>query len=142
MTIFFSFVVYYLLFLTYTCEFAGDRIISRGIYKNMAIYCGNRKFIVRALVDTGNRLVDRGSGAPVCIISLTVFLAMFPAELPEGHFINYSTISGGGRKIFVFAPEKLEIVGGKVTVNVRLGVAMEEFGSVTKYEALLNMGVL
>ena len=142
MVIFVSFVVYYLLFLTYTQEFTADRIVSRGICKNIVIHYGTKKFIIRALVDTGNRLVDRASGAPVCIISLTVFLAMFPAGLPEGYFINYSTVSNTGQKMFVFAPNKIEIEGGKTTDNVRLGVNFHGFGGVVKYEALLNMGVL
>lgn len=142
MVIFVSFIVYYLLFLTYTYEFAGDKIHRGGICKNVTIYYGTRKFILRALVDTGNRLVDRTSGAPVCIISLTVFLAMFPADLPDGHFINYSTVSASGQKMFVFQPKKIEIEGGRATDNVRLGVNMHGFGGAVRYEALLNMGVL
>jgi hypothetical protein len=87
-------------------------------------------------MDSGNRLIDPVSGTPVCIISLSVFLRMFPNEIPDGYYIDYSTIASSG-KIFVFPPDKIK-VGDITTDRVRLGVSMRNL----EYDALLNGGIL
>jgi hypothetical protein len=63
-------------------------------------------------------------------------------EIDDGHYINYSTVADAQRKMFVFAPKKVEIVGGKTTENVRLGVTMRGFCGAVKYDALLNANII
>ncbi len=112
------------------------------------IYYAGQIYNLRGYIDSGNGLIDPKSNAPVCIISLPVFLDIFPDisadkillnqlnnEIPNGYYIDYKTISGNG-KIFVFKPDKFR-VGGIVINNVRLGVSSKNFGNL-KYDALLN----
>lgn len=102
---------------------------------------------IKALLDSGNALVDPVSQKPVSIISLAVFLQMFPnitadkillkeleSYVTEGHYINYQTVSGTGQ-MFVFPPEKLQING--TTVQSLLGVSTQNFGN-RKYDAIIN----
>jgi hypothetical protein len=135
-------------------KFLNVRACIGGHLRDTVIYYGDNKFRINSLADTGNRLVDPKSAAPVCIISLSLFIKMFPDievdklimnrlgdEINDGHYINYSTVSGAG-KMFVFAPKKIEIAGGKTTDNVRLGVNFRGFGGAVKYDALLNVNML
>ena len=106
-----------------------------------------KNFKIKALLDSGNTLVDPISQAPVSIISLAVFLHMFPNisadkillnELENcingGHYIRYQTVNGQGQ-MFVFSPDKLKING--TTVETMLGVSTQNFGN-QKYDAILN----
>ena len=106
-----------------------------------------RNFKINALLDSGNILIDPISQTPVSIISLAVFLQMFPDisadqillneldnHVQDGHYINYQTVNGKG-KMFVFSPEKLQING--TTVQSLLGVTTQNFGN-QKYDAILN----
>jgi len=109
---------------------------------------GGKRFRVRALFDSGNALVDPVSKKPVSIISLAVFLQMFPEIsadkilfkeletcIKDGHYINCQTVNGQNQ-LFVFSPDKIKING--TTVQSLLGVSTQNFGN-QKYDAILNM---
>lgn len=111
------------------------------------VECGGKSFRLNALLDSGNALTDPISGKPVSIISLPVFLQMFP-EIPAdkivlqeletcvtGHYINCQTVSGKSQ-LFVFSPDKMQING--TTVQSLLGVSTQNFGN-QKYDAILNI---
>jgi stage II sporulation protein GA (sporulation sigma-E factor processing peptidase) len=171
-----KFILFYTLFLVYTFSFGGAVYAFGNAYvliavgfmfifliqflnlrhsisqslRDCVIYYGSNKFKINCLYDTGNRLIDPKSKAPVCIISLSFFLKMFPDveidklimnklgdEIKDGHYINFTTVAKAG-KMFVFAPDKLEVAGGLTTGNVRLGVALNSFRGAVKYDALLN----
>jgi stage II sporulation protein GA (sporulation sigma-E factor processing peptidase) len=182
------FLLFYLLFVTYTFAFGGavlsfnsgtNKYIVIGVLllmfvlfnflikflnvraavgshlRDTVIYYGDNKFKICSFADTGNRLLDPKSSAPVCIISLSLFIKMFPDieidklimnklgdEINDGHYINYSTIANRSSKMFVFAPKKIEVAGGKTTDNVRLGVTLHGFGGTVKYDALLNANII
>lgn len=112
------------------------------------IECGGKQIRVNALLDSGNALVDPVSGKPVSIISLAVFLQMFPEisadkilchELETcvtgGHYIDCQTVNGRGQ-MFVFSPDKIKING--TTVHSLLGVSPQNLGH-QKYDAILNI---
>lgn len=122
----------------------------RQKYLNATVihYAGNI-FKLRGLMDSGNALTDPVTRAPVCIISLPVFLQMFPGitadqillkELPNivngGHYIDCHTVHGKA-DLFVFPPDKIQINGTTVK-DCMLGVAAKDFGN-EHYEALLNI---
>ena len=109
---------------------------------------GGKSFQCKALLDSGNALIDPKSQTPVSIISLAVFLQMFPEisadkilchELEtcvmNGHYINCQTVNGQGQ-IFVFPPDKIKING--TPVKSLLGVTTQNFGN-QKYDAILNI---
>lgn len=124
--------------------------------RDIVIQNRGNKFHVTSYLDTGNRLVDPVSRAPVVIISLSLFLKMFPeitvtsiflnklaqAGITDGRYIEFSTIESKDSKMFTFAPQKFEIVENKQKIkacdNVRLGVSMRGFKDAIKYDALLN----
>ena len=112
------------------------------------IQCGGKSFRVKALFDSGNTLIDPISQTPVSIISLSVFLQMFPeisadkilmqeleTYVTSGHYINCQTVNGKSR-LFVFSPDKIQING--TTVKSLLGVSTQNFCS-QKYDAILNV---
>ena len=109
-----------------------------------------KKIRVKALLDSGNSLVDPISKIPVSIISLPLFLEMFPDisadkillhELDDcvlgGHYINCQTVNGKGQ-MFVFSPDKFQING--TTVQSLLGVSTQNFCN-QKYDAILNINL-
>jgi len=119
--------------------------------RDVVIHHQNERYKIISYLDTGNRLTDPLSGEPVVIISLSLFLKMFPdispdrillnrlneSCAPDGRYIPFSTVSGKS-KMFTFSPEKFEMTGGKTYENVRLGVSMRGFKDAVKYDALLN----
>ncbi len=113
------------------------------------IHYAGHIFKLRGFLDSGNALSDPETHAPVCVISLPVFLQMFPQitadqilmkELPRlvpnGHYLTCRTVHGKD-DIFVFPPDKLQINGTTVK-NCLLGVAVKDLGN-EQYEALLNV---
>ena len=112
------------------------------------IQCGGKNFCVNALLDSGNALVDPVSRTPVSIISLPMFLQMFPDisadkillhELDTcvngGHYIDCQTVNGKSQ-LFVFPPDKIQING--TSIRSLLGVSTQNFGN-QKYDAILNI---
>lgn len=103
---------------------------------------------VNALLDSGNTLIDPVSQVPVSIISLAVFLEMFPdisadkiienkleSCINNGHYIKCQTVNGKS-KMFVFQPDKIQVNG--TTVHSLLGVSTQNFCN-QKYDAILNI---
>jgi len=120
--------------------------------RDVVITNKGQRYQITSFLDTGNRLTDPETGSPVVIISLSLFLKMFPdippdkivlnrlgdKEIENGRYISMSTIAGKS-KIFTFPPEKLEIIKGKTHENIRLGVSMKSLGkSAVSYDALLH----
>ncbi|MCL2587360.1 MAG: sigma-E processing peptidase SpoIIGA [Firmicutes bacterium] len=119
--------------------------------RDVVIHHKGERYKVTSYLDTGNRLVDPDTNAPVVIISLSLFLKMFPdippdkivlnrlgeSEVEQGKYIPLSTVAGKS-KIFTFKPEKLEILKGKTHDNIRLGVSMRGFKDAVRYDALLH----
>ena len=133
-------------------KFLNMRHSINTCLRDVVITYKDEKFRVTSYYDTGNRLIDPKSRAPVVIITLSLFLKMFPdvalehvflnrlasAEIDDGHYINFSTVDSNG-KMFVFAPSRLDVHEGrtiKTHENVRLGVSLKGFKS--KFDALLN----
>ena len=137
-------------------KFLNLRHSVNNYLRDVVIHYKDEKFCVTSYLDTGNRLVDPETRAPVVIISLSLFLKMFPevsvdrvflnkltqVGINEGRYINFSTVGKTSSKMFTFMPQKFEIVDEKRRVktcdNVRLGVSMRGFKDAIKYDALLN----
>ena len=123
--------------------------------RDIVIHHRGEKYKITSYLDTGNRLTDPDSGQPVVIISLSLFLKMFPdigpdrivlnklgseAGIEDGRYIPFTTVGNTG-KMFTFSPTMLEVIQGKSKArhqNVRLGVSMRGFKDAVKYDALLN----
>ncbi len=112
------------------------------------IKCGGKSFNLTAFLDSGNALTDPVSNIPVSIISLPVFLQMFPTVSADqillhkletcvsgGHYIDCQTVNGKSQ-LFVFPPDKIQING--MSVHSLLGVSTHNLGN-QKYDAILNV---
>lgn len=117
------------------------------LHRTVIEYDG-KSFQVKALLDSGNALVDPISQIPVSIISLPMFLQMFPEIsadkimlnkletcIDKGHYINFQTVNGKGQ-LFVFPPDKIKING--TAVQSLLGVSTQNLGH-QKFDAILNV---
>lgn len=71
---------------------------DRAVLFSLALWRGERRIEVTALLDTGNRLYEPLTGKPVSIGEKKTFLALFPEEEEtEGIFvIPYHSIGGSG----------------------------------------------
>jgi len=135
-------------------KYLNVRHSVNNLLRDVVIHYGDEKFKITSYLDTGNRLVDPVSKAPVVIITVSLFLKMFPdvsvdriylnrlckEGIEDGRYINFSTVGDNGN-MFVFAPQKIEIVDKnqkKTHENVRLGVTMKGFKDAIKYDALLH----
>jgi stage II sporulation protein GA (sporulation sigma-E factor processing peptidase) len=136
-------------------KFLNLRHSINNYLRDTVITYQDNKFKITSYLDTGNRLVDPISQSPVIIITMSLFLKMFPdisidriflnklckEGIKDGHYISFSTVDKSDGKMFVFAPSLVEIIDKKNTVrheNVRLGVSMKGFNDAVKYDALLN----
>ena len=136
-------------------KYLNIRHSVNNLLRDVVIHYDNEKFKITSYLDTGNRLIDPKSKAPVVIITMSLFLKMFPdvsvdrifmnklckENINDGHYINFTTVGEDGN-MFVFAPDQIEIMDGKKKIsshdNVRLGVSMRAFKDAIKYDALLN----
>ena len=134
-------------------KFLNVRHSINNYLRDVIITYKDNKFKITSYLDTGNRLVDPKSNAPVVIITMSLFLKIFPdvsidrialnklckENIEDGHYINFSTVDSES-KMFVFAPSAFEVVEKKTKKNcdVRLGVSMRGFKDAVKYDALLN----
>lgn len=111
------------------------------------VECGGKSFRLKAWLDSGNGLIDPIWQQPVSIISLPVFLQMFPGITAEqilshdlenclpGHYIDCQTIQGKSQ-LFVFLPDKMQVNG--ITVQSLLGVSTQNMGH-QNFDAILNV---
>ena len=147
--------VVFLWLLSKLIKFLNVRYSINNCLRDVIITYKDNKFRITSYLDTGNRLVDPISKAPVVIITMSLFLKMFPdvsvdrivlnklnkENIDDGHYITFSTLDKSNGKMFIFAPSKLEIVESKnirTVENVRLGVSMRGFKDAIQYDALLN----
>ena len=120
---------------------------QRLLHQTLIEYCG-KVYHVNALLDSGNTLIDPITNVPVSIISLPVFLQMFPdisadkillnelsSCITGGHYIEYQTINGKS-KLFVFLPDRIQVNG--TTVQCLLGVSSQSFTN-QNFDAILNV---
>jgi len=138
-------------------KFLNVRHSINNYLRDCVITMRGNKFRITSYLDTGNRLVDPKTGAPVVIITMSLFLKMFPdvtadrillqklgLEIEDGRYIDFSTIDRSA-KMFTFTPTMFEIIDKKSSVahsNVRLGVSMKGFKDAVKYDALLNANLV
>lgn len=125
---------------------------------DLVIHHRGEKYKVTSYLDTGNKLTDPISDSPVVVISLPLFLKMFPEvsadkivlnklageDIEDGRYIPFTTVDSKPGKMFTFAPSEVEIVKGNknknsVHKNVRLGLSMRSFKDTVNYDALLNV---
>ena len=95
-------------------------------------------------------LTDDISGKPVVIVDFSVLNKLLPnipfedfilsnIKKEFGYYIDFKTVSGMG-KMFVFKPDKVEVVNNKnkTELDIVLGVTVKGFSKTSDFSALLN----
>jgi sigma-E processing peptidase SpoIIGA len=101
---------------------------------------------VKALVDSGNSLVEPVSGLPVCVVEREVFRRLWQKGNPEGiRLIPYRSV--GRKKGILYGypvPEMVIHIRGVSIVcrNVYVGIAEEKLSSDGTYGMLLHPALL
>ena len=113
-----------------------------------------KEIMFKAYLDSGNRLYDKKTNAPVIILSAYSLEKFFSqdemASLVFGetssvfkniHYLSYSTVEGISKKMVVFVADKLSISGlgvNKCFENVCVGVTFKKFNDAITYDMLLH----
>jgi hypothetical protein len=97
----------------------------------------DRDFTATGYLDTGNMLCHPTDKTPIVVISLDLYMKMFPIH--NGDYINFSTVGKSG-KMLVFKPAKF-VVDDK-PFDVSVGVSMKNFNGNLKYDVLLNANII
>lgn len=109
---------------------------AENFIRDVTITHRDREYKIRAFLDTGNRLIDPKSLAPVVVISRDLYMKMFP--ILSGYYIDFATVGKRG-KMLVFKPASFSI--DNQSFDVRLGVSSKNFRTPIKYDALLNANI-
>ena len=137
--------------------------LTKYIYrkKDMMPYIGEAEIEIsgniykfKTYLDSGNRLYDKKTGAPVIILSAFALEKYISnddmAKLIFGeksktfdnvHYLEYSTVEGKAKKMVVFTPKKLIIHTGDKTStyeNVCVGVTFKKFNDAINFDCLLH----
>ncbi len=119
----------------FTCELVTRKIVKllkkrdlEGFYKEVMIIDGpNATPVLSGFVDTGNKLYDDKSGAPVAVISSSVADKLIMEgilSLNGARYQKYATVSGES-KMLIFYVSKMVIYSGdnrNIIDNATLGV--------------------
>ena len=120
-----------------------------------------KELVFNAFIDSGNKLVDKKTGLPIIILSVSLLEKYFCKEEIENlllnfssnknspfknvHSVDYNTISGEQKKMVVFEADWLCIknqTGEYKTNKFMVGLTYKKFNDAIKYDMLLNPAVL
>lgn len=118
------------------------------------IKIGDKNCTFSAYLDSGNRLYDKKTGAPVIILSayaLEKYISQEEiAKLVFGekseifnnvHFLNYGTVEGKAKKMVVFVPSNVTLHGSNknsVLENIVVGITFKKFNDAINFDCLLH----
>lgn len=105
------------------------------------IVCGEKEVCVRALFDTGNRLIDPYVGEPVHIISSKLFGELQREEESPVRFVPFSSVGCGHGMLRAFTANTMRVEAGGKPVEVTrpvLAAADEEIFRGRAYQMILN----
>ena len=105
------------------------------------LYNGNKKYRVRALVDTGNGLTDPVSGEPVSIVDKeTAKKLLEKGQIRNMRYIPYRTIGNAEGVLLVTRIERLRTTGEYACdiANPIIGISEERVSERGEYEMILN----
>ena len=117
-----------------------------------------KKICLDAYIDSGNRLYDKKTGAPIIIVSAFALEKVFGkdemASLVFGektmtfrdvHYVSYSTVEGVAKKMVVFMADSLTLESSLCTKeyqNVCVGVTFKKFNDAINFDMLLHPSMI
>lgn len=118
------------------------------------INIGGKNYEFKAFLDSGNRLYDKKTGAPVIVLSahaLEKYISQDEiAKLVFGekselfkdiHYISFSTVEGKAKKMVVFTPDNVQLLANDKQSNfdnVSVGVTFKKFNDAINFDCLLH----
>ena len=126
--------VMFLFVLSQMIKFLNLKTKATNHIRDVVITYKGKTIKTRGFLDTGNRLTDPTDSSPIVVISLNLYLKMFP--IIKGHYIDVATVTSTA-KMLVFSPTNFTIDKTPYE-NVKLGVSMRNFRDSVKYDVLLN----
>lgn len=143
-------------------EFVARRIYKKvnelPFIREIILIISNKQLKLTALLDSGNGLMDKRTGLPVVIITLTSLMRVYNLidiqkaietgksdKLKNVRFINFSTVAGTSKKMMIFDADEMIVHSGEKQVRTKnfvLGLSMHEFKSKENYEVLLNPAMI
>ncbi len=123
-------------------RYIAAKVKNRQLYYDIAIHLGDKKYAMKAFLDTGNNLLDT-DGSPCMVMELKTFCKIFNRfplhrmllgrvdvdELPYAHYIDVSTVNANER-LLVFRADAVEITGLDTKAeysNVSIAVSRKNF---------------
>ena len=141
--------------------------LTKYIYrkKDMAPFVGvaeieiaGKIYRFKTFMDSGNRLYDKKTGAPVVILSafalekhienddmVKLIFCEKNKTFDDVHYLEYSTVDGKMKKMVVFSPEKIVIHTNEKSVerkNICVGVTFKKFKDAINFDCLLHPSLL
>jgi len=122
-----------------------------NFYYNLVVFYNNKKFKLKAYLDSGNLLQDTQTGLPIIVVNFNTFNKFFLNKISvldfltnklnhkiKGKYIKVNSVMSNS-KMFIFEPTSVylkEKNGQDKKLNVLIGVASSNFSS--NFEVLLN----
>lgn len=115
---------------------------------------GDKNCTFSAYMDSGNRLYDKQTGAPVIVLSAYALEKYVGQEeiaklvfgeksdiFKDIHFLNYGTVGGNAKKMVVFTPSIVKVYTKDKNFafeNVAVGVTFKKFNDAINFDCLLH----
>lgn len=142
--------------------------LQQNLFNDLTIYMGKQAVMVRALLDTGNQLIDPTTQKPVIVVETAALKKVIPEELfqeiAQGSFceqalfllleeewvtrlslIPFNSVGKAHGLMVGLRPDKVSIQNGRkrlTTSEVVLGLANRTLSSNGQYQALLHPQIL
>ncbi len=142
--------------------------LQQSLFNDLTIYMGKQAVMVRALLDTGNQLIDPTTQKPVIVVETTALKKVIPEELfqeiSQGSFceqalllllkeewvtrlslIPFNSVGKAHGLMVGLRPDKVIIQNGRksiTTSEVVLGLVNRTLSSSGQYRALLHPQIL
>lgn len=152
-----------------TFKIVKSKISKKDIYKEVIIYIEEKKFKVKAMIDTGNLLKEPITGKPVIVVEHTCLYSFIPKEILENidrilagdfkniseeiknryitklKFIPFSSLGKQNGMLLGITPNYIEIIEENNTKKIKdiiIGIYNKSLTKDGKYRALMGIDII
>lgn len=105
------------------------------------IKLNNQKIVMRALLDTGNKLVEPASQKPVSIVEADILKPFLNMKLQKVYCIPFISVGSNMSSLYGIEVDELKIIterGKKIENNVIIGIYKGSLSAGNEYSMILN----
>lgn len=146
----------YIRIIEYIARMLYKKRNSLPFMRDIILFIDNKQIKLKGLLDSGNMLIEKSTGLPVVIISLTSLMRIYSLKeiqnaietgksktIKNVRFINFSTVSGTSKKMMIFDGGKMQMNDNQKQIsNFVLGLSMHDFKAKDNFEVLLNPAIV